>query len=105
MEIMNWFFVDEGADVFLKTKNGRKCLHFAAINGHLNFRKALANKHEFDVDITDDDGYTAVHFSARNGCYGLVKFFAEKDTNISSQNKTWKELRSYCSRYASFEPL
>ena len=61
------FFVDEGADILLKTKDGKNCLHLAAFNGHLTLCNTLVNKHEIDVHIADNDGYTALHYSAVNG--------------------------------------
>ena len=81
------FFVDMGTDIFLKTKNGNNCLHVAAFNGHLDLCKTLVNKHNFDVDMTDHEGLSALHHSVKSGKYELVKFFADKVADIHAKTK------------------
>ena len=76
------FFVEKGANIFSKTEVGMNCLHIAALSGHLDLCKTLMNKHNFDVNTTDSKGFTALHFSAENGSYELVKLFADKGTDI-----------------------
>ena len=66
------FFVDEGADIFLKAKTGMNYLHLAATNGNLNLSKQLLNKHKIDVLAPDNDGFIPLHYSAENGNYELV---------------------------------
>ena len=80
-------FVDKGTDVLLKTKDGENCLHIAAGNGHLELCKALTEKHDFDVDITDKYGWTVLHHSAKSGCYELIKFFIDKGTDVLLKTK------------------
>ena len=77
--------VDNGTDIILNT--GINCLHIAALHGHLNLCKALVNKHFFDVHLTDNDGMTALHYSASNGSYDLVKFFIDKGNDILFKTK------------------
>ena len=77
------FFADMGSDINLKTNVGRNCLHIAAGCGHLNLCKTLMNKYNVDVQVPDDDGWTALHYSVRNGSYELVNFFADKGTEIN----------------------
>ena len=69
------------------TNDGRNCLHIAALYGHLNHCKTLIYKHKFDVHIPDNHGWTVLHFSARNGSYDLVSYFADRGTNIHPKNK------------------
>ena len=76
------FFVNKGTDIHLKTKGGQNCLHIATTYGHLNLCGTLVNKHNFNVDMVDDRGWTALHFSTQNGCDALVKFFSGKVTDI-----------------------
>ena len=92
------FFVDNGTDIHLKTKNGSNCLHIAALRGHLNLCKRLVNKHNFDVHLADDEGWTAVHYSASHGSYDLFKFLSDKGADISL--KTKKEVN--CLHIAAF---
>ena len=74
------FFVDMGTDILVKDNLGRNCLHIAALCGHFNLSKKLINEHK--LNTTGDEGWTALHFSARNGTYELVKLFADKGTDI-----------------------
>ena len=76
------FFASKGTDVHLKTKGGENSVHIAATYDHLNLCKTLINRHNFNVDRADDGGWTALHFSTRNGSFELVNFFADKVTDI-----------------------
>ena len=84
------YFADMGTDIQLKTNDGRNCLHIAALNGHLNLCKRLVDKHKFDVLGTSNIGWTALHFSARNGSYELLTYFADMGTDIQLKtNDGW----------------
>ena len=76
------YFVDKGSDIHLRTNDGKNCLHIAALYGHLNLCQTLIDKHDFYVDMTDDEGWTGLHFSTRNGSYELVKYFVEMGSDI-----------------------
>ena len=76
------YFVDIGTDILLKTKTGINCLHMAAENGYLDLCKALIDNHNFDLHIADNDGYTALHFSAISGNSELFTYFVEKGIDI-----------------------
>ena len=88
-ELVN-FFIYAGADIQCKTKHGRNCLHIAARNGHLSLCKNLIDKYNFDVNVADNGGWTAFHFSARNGSYELFKLFADMGASINMKsNEGW----------------
>ena len=76
------YFTEMGTDIHLKTNDGKNCLHIAAMQGHLNLCKMRIDKHKFDLDITDEDGWTALHFSAQIGNYELVTYFADMGADI-----------------------
>ena len=40
-------------------------LHFAALSGNLSLRRTLLDKRKFNVDMADNGGCTALHFSAK----------------------------------------
>ena len=63
------------------------CLHLAATNGHLSLCEKLVYKHKFHLDINDSVALTALHFSALNGSYQLVKFFVNKGTDTPHLRK------------------
>ena len=69
-------------DIQLETVDGRNCLHIAACNGHFNLCKTLIDKHSFDVNAADYDGWIAFHFCARSGSYNLFRYFADIVTDI-----------------------
>ena len=81
------FIADKGTDVFLKTKRGQNCLHIASFSGDLNLCNILIGKYKFDVHMTDNRGWRALHFSAQSGKYKNVKLFADKKTDIYLKTK------------------
>ena len=81
------FFVEMGADIHLKVNNGAHCLHIAALKRHLDLFKTLINKHNFNIDMADNEGFTALHRSAANGIYELVNFFSDTGLNIHQEAK------------------
>ena len=76
------YFADMGIDIHFKTNGGNNCLHIGACNGHFNFCKMLIDKHNFDFNMADNLGWTALHFSAQSGSCQLVTYFAEMGTDI-----------------------
>ena len=62
-------------------------VHFAAENGHLCLCKTLIFEHKFNVHIADSAGFTALHYSARNGSYDLVTYFVDMGTDIHLKTK------------------
>ena len=56
-----------GSDINLKTNDGKNFLHIAALHGHLNLCRKLTDEYKYDVHITDNKGWAALHFSAKNG--------------------------------------
>ena len=81
------YFAGKGTDIHLKTDNGRNCLHIAAENGHLCLCKTLTFENKFSVHIADSAGFTALHYSARNGSYDLVTYFVDMGTDIHLKTK------------------
>ena len=81
------YFADMGADIYLKRNDRSNCLHYAALKGHLNMCKLLIDKHNFNLDMTDDYGWTALHYSAGNGSYALFNYFADTGVDIYLKTK------------------
>ena len=81
-------FTDMGADIHLKTSDGMNCLHIASLKGHLELCKTLISRHHFDGHMTDNLGRASFHFSAQNGSYEIIKFFANKGTDIHPKTNT-----------------
>ena len=80
------YFADMGADIYLKNNAGMNCLHIAALNGNLNLCKILIDKHNFDFDMVDYNGFSTLHYSARYGSYKLIRYFADMGADINLKN-------------------
>ena len=100
-ELVN-FFVDMGAAINLQTNDGKNCLHIAALYGHLNLSKALINEHEFDVHMTDNDGWRPIHFSARNGSYELLTYFVNMGANVNIKTNYGKNCLHIAALFGHF---
>ena len=76
------YFVEKGTDIFLKTNDGRNCLHIGAEHGHLSLCKKLIKKHNFDIHLANNAGWRALHFSSENVSYELIKYCIDRGTDI-----------------------
>ena len=100
-ELVN-FFRDMGTYIKCKDNSGLNCLHISAQNGHLKLCKKLIEKHNFDVDLPDYDGWTALHHSAKSGSYELVRYFVNMGSDIECKNNLgWNSLH-IAARYGHF---
>ena len=79
------YFVDIGTDIDLKNNSGSNCLHITVLYGHLNLCKALICKLNFNLHINDNGGWTALHYSARNGSYELLTYFSDSGNDVYLQ--------------------
>ena len=70
-------------NIDLKTIDDNDCLHIAALSGHLHLCTTFIYNCNFDVHMADNDGWTALHFSARNGSYELITIFTYLGSNIN----------------------
>ena len=77
------FLVERGANIYSKTNDGENCLHLAAYYGHTHLCKKLICNHKFDVNIVDNIGRTALHYSAQSGNYELFTYFVDMAIEIS----------------------
>ena len=76
-------FSDMGIDINLKKRNGKNCLHIAADNGHLNLCRKLISKHNVNVQITDHEGWSPLHYFAKRSSYELLKTVADMGIDIN----------------------
>ena len=67
-------FADKRNDIQLKNNLEQNCLHIAAEYKHLNLCKTLIGKQRFNMHMADKNGWTALHYAARNGGYKIVSF-------------------------------
>ena len=81
------YFLDMGSDIYLKTRNGSNCLQIAASNGHLNLCKTFVEEYNFDVHVTDDNGWAPLHCSERSGNSELFLYFLHEGSEINCKTK------------------
>ena len=65
-------FADTVKDVHLTNNSGWNCFHIAALYGHWSPCKALIYNLKFDSGVTDYDGWTVIHYAARNCSFLLM---------------------------------
>ena len=70
-------------NIDLKTIDDNDCLHIVALSAHLHLCTTFIYNYNFDVHMADNDGWTALHFSARNGSYELITFFTYLRSNTN----------------------
>ena len=58
-------FADVGTNIYLNDNSGRNCFHVASLFGHLDLCKTFLDRHKFDVLMTDNRSWAALHCSAR----------------------------------------
>ena len=93
---------DMGNDINLKTNNGKNCLDIAADRGHFNLCRTLISKHNADVKLPDNDGWSAVHYFARKGSYDLVKVVADMGNDIKLETNKGKNCLHIAAHYGHF---
>ena len=82
------FLVEMGGDIYLKTKSGKNCLHIAAEKGQLNLCQWLLQNYKYDVNITDNDGWTPLHSCLESGNNDLFQFFINIGSKIYLNTNT-----------------
>ena len=63
-----------GINIYGKNSLGQNILHVTALYGHTILCRTRLDKHNFDMHTVDNNGWTALHYSARNGIYELFSF-------------------------------
>ena len=76
------FFEEKGSDVYRKTTSGENCLHIAARKGHVYLCKKLLENYNFNTNMTDDYGYTPLHYCSENGSSKLFQFLMEMGSDV-----------------------
>ena len=69
------YFIENGSNVYSKTKKSSNCLHLAVYNGHLKMCKNLLGNCNFDIDARDDAGWSVLHIAAKSGDINLFAIF------------------------------
>ena len=97
------YFAGKKSNVHIKTKNGTNCPHIASLYGHLNLCKTFIDKYNFDVHVANNDEWTALHFSAKNGSFNLFSYILEKRSEIYCKTKNAENVLHLTAREGHFD--
>ena len=75
------YFIQKGADVNAKDKDGNTPLHLAAMNGKIDVAKVLL-KHNADVNAKNNEGRTALHYATDFNHRDLVELLLAHGASI-----------------------
>ena len=92
------FFLNMRSHMQSKDNFGKIRLHIAAASNHLNLCELLLNKHNFNVYMTDSNGWIALDNSVVTGNYEIVTYFAHMGGDINLKDS----LRHNCLHIAAF---
>ena len=84
------YLVQSGSDVYLKTNEGKSCLHLAADGGHIDICRILLEKYTFDIHQKDQFGKSPLHYSATNGSFAVFKYFVKMKSDVYQKTKNGK---------------
>ena len=69
------YFTKMESDVNHRTNNGQNCLHIAVARGYMDLCKMFLEEYNFDINVTDNSGRSALLCCAANGNDQLFQYF------------------------------
>ena len=81
------YLVENGCDVYRRTRDGRDCVHIAARYGHLRLCEMLVKSYEFNIHLADDNGCSVLHGAATGGHLDLFQYLAEKGCDVNRRKR------------------
>ena len=103
-----------GANPDICNRDGLTSLHVAAIYGRLNTVKLLHAKNKSLLSMTDNYGFTAAHYAAREGYLPVLQYLVEKEVrgdikvygsntilHLAAYNGHTRELKFLWNKYPS----
>ena len=76
------YFITMGSSINQRTRNGQNCLHIAAERGHMDLCRTLIEEYNFDINMADYCGKSALLCCAANGNHQLFQYFINVGSNI-----------------------
>ena len=89
------YFTKMGSDVHQRTKNGQNCLHIASARGYMDLCKMFLEEYNFDINVTDNSGRSALLCCAANGKDQLFQYFIKMGSNINQRTKYGENCLGY----------
>ena len=86
------YIADMTTDIHLKTSDGTNCLHIAALEGYLKLCRYFLEIHDFDVNMADNEGWTSLHKSAKNGNFDVFSYILGKGSEIYCKANNMKNV-------------
>ena len=95
-------FLEQGADVDVKNKEGNTVLMFAASRGHLEILKGLLDKGA-DVNLQNNAGLTALMMVAEKGNVEAVKLLLGKGADVNEKDSSGRTALMAASGFGHLE--
>ncbi|MAF77995.1 MAG: hypothetical protein CME60_07515 [Halobacteriovoraceae bacterium] len=75
--------IEKGANIQLKSKKGKTCLHYAAFSGNVELLNYLVQFHGLRINERDDQGHTPLYDAIKTGELPMVKACVELGARIN----------------------
>ena len=80
--------------MFVRRRDGRTCLRYAARNGKVECLRYLLEEREHSVDSRSEDGTMPLHLACFGACPYAVQYLIDKGADILAKNDSlWRSLR------------
>lgn len=80
------YLMEQGTDVLVKAQGGETALQAATAEGHLDVVQKLYNSHPEFLEMTRDDGQTAMILAAWTKHLDVAKFLMEQKADINAKD-------------------
>lgn len=91
-----WYLIKHGANInaysfrdYKQKKKSENILMIASFHHNIDLVKYMI-KHRVDVNYTNYDGNTALHYACREGYLEIVKLLVNNGANINQRSKEWQ---------------
>ena len=84
---LSQYLIQQGSDVYSKTKDNMNCLHISVSNGYLDLSRTLFETYNFDIKITNSKGWNVLHYAAESGNLEVFKYFVQNGCDVRSKTK------------------
>ncbi|KAF9894874.1 hypothetical protein FE257_004495 [Aspergillus nanangensis] len=82
-----WLLLRKGADLMRRDNSGRTALHCAVTGGHVQISRMLSQHAKDIVNVSDDQGQTALHVAASTGAGEMVACLVEQGVDIGLEDR------------------
>ncbi|XP_062599376.1 putative ankyrin repeat protein RF_0381 [Saccostrea cucullata] len=92
------FLLEKGLDIRSTAYGGKTALHVCCLNGKIDMCKYLVKTYLFLLDVTDNNGGSAIHDAAWGGNIQILKFLIDEGLDINSARDDGRTALHQCCR-------